>query len=141
MTWPILRNRLKSMILLAGVLLTVGCAGPISVERVDHATLHQELTRNVLSARTLSGQTRNVLRQWSLTDRFQETPEYAIADLHAAVAEGRGQADAVGSMSKHGRSGVVDGGSGGSADLFGRQPLGRACVSRSRSGLLQTITA
>jgi len=95
MTWPIFRNRLKGMILLAGVLLAVGCAGPISVERVDHATLHQELTRNVLSARTLSDQTRNVLRQWSLTDRFQEMPEYAIADLHAAVAEGRGQANEV----------------------------------------------
>ena len=95
MTWPIFQNRLKGMILLAGILLAVGCAGPISVERVDHATVHQELTRNVLSARTLSDQTRNVLRQWSLTDRFQERPEYAIADLHAAVAEGRGQANEV----------------------------------------------
>src|SRR3569832_122178 len=83
------------MILLAGILLTGGCAGPISIERVDNATVHQELTRNVLSAHTLSGQTRNVLRQWDLTERFQERPEYAIADLHAAVAEGRGQANEV----------------------------------------------
>ena len=95
MTWPILQNRLKGMFLLAGILLAVGCAGPISVERVDNATVHQELTRNVLSARTLSGQTRNVLRQWYLTDRFRERPEYAIVDLHAAVAEGRGQANEV----------------------------------------------
>ena len=95
MTWPIFRNRLKGMILLVGVLLAVGCAGPISVERVDHATVHQELTRNVLSAHTLSDQTRNVLRQRSLTDLYQEKPEYAIADLHAAVVEGRGGANEV----------------------------------------------
>ena len=87
--------RLKGMIVLAGIFLAWGCAGPISVERLDHATLHQELTRNVLSARTLSDQTRNVLRQWSLTERFHERPEYAIADLHAAVAEGRGQSNEV----------------------------------------------
>ena len=95
MMWPILQNRLKGMFLLAGILLAAGCAGPISVERVDNATVHQELTRNVLSARTLSDQTRNVLRQRSLTDRYREQPEYAIADLHAAVAEGRGGANEV----------------------------------------------
>src|SRR4051812_44555907 len=95
MTWPILQFRLKRMIFLAGILLAAGCAGPISVERVDHATVHQELTRNVLSAHTLSDQTRNVLRQRYLTDRFQERPEYAIADLHKLVAEGRSGANEV----------------------------------------------
>src|SRR5688572_23692913 len=95
MTWPIFRDPLKGMILLAGVLLAVGCAGPISVERLDHATVHQELTRNVLSAHTLSDPTRNLLRQRYLTDRFRERPEYAIADLHAAVVEGRGGANEV----------------------------------------------
>jgi pimeloyl-ACP methyl ester carboxylesterase len=95
MTWPIFRDTLKGTILLAAVLLAVGCAGPISVERVDHATVHQELTRNVLSAHTLSDQTRNVLRQRSLTDLYREKPEYAIADLHAAVVAGRGQANEV----------------------------------------------
>ena len=63
MMWPISLNRLKGVILLAGVLLASGCATPISVERVDHATVHQVLTRNVLSARTLSDPTRNLLRQ------------------------------------------------------------------------------
>ncbi|EWY36315.1 hypothetical protein N825_28645 [Skermanella stibiiresistens SB22] len=81
------------MILLAMIFLACGCAGPISVERLDHATLHQELTRNVLSARTLSDQTRNVLRQWDLEALFYERPEYAISELHAAFAEGRGQAN------------------------------------------------
>ena len=95
MMWLTFQNRLKGVILLAAILLAVGCAGPISVERVDHATVHQELTRNVLSAHTLSDQTRNVLRQRYLTDRFQERPEYAIADLHKVVAEGRGDANEV----------------------------------------------
>ena len=79
MTWLIFLNRLKGVILLAAILLAVGCAGPIGVERVDHATVHRELTRNVL-------------RQRYLTDRLQERPEYAIADLHKVVAEGRGGA-------------------------------------------------
>lgn len=85
--------RVACMILVAGALLTGGCAGPISVERLDHATLHQQLTRSVLSARTLSDPTRNVLRQRDLEALFHERPEYAIAELHAAVAEGSGQAN------------------------------------------------
>ncbi len=88
MTRPIFSDSLKGMILLVGALLAVGCAGPISAERVDHATVHQELTRNVLSAHTLSDQTRNVLRQRSLTELYQEKPEYAIADLRTAIVEG-----------------------------------------------------
>src|SRR5918994_6378783 len=90
MTRPNLR--LTGMILLAAILLAGGCAGPISVERLDHATLHQELTRNVLSTHKLSDPTRNVLRQWYLEGLFHERPEYAIVGLHDAVAEGRGQA-------------------------------------------------
>ena len=95
MTRPIFRRSLEGVILLVGALLAVGCAGPISVERVDHATVHQELTRNVLSAHMLSDQTRNVLRQRSLTELYQEKPEYAIADLHTAFVEGRGGANEV----------------------------------------------
>ncbi|UEM05788.1 alpha/beta hydrolase [Skermanella rosea] len=93
MMWPTCSNRFVSLILLAGVLFAGGCATPISVEHVDHATVHQQLTRNVLSAHTLSDPTRNVLRQRYLTDRFREKPEHAIAELHAAVTEGRGEAN------------------------------------------------
>jgi hypothetical protein len=31
MTWPIFRDSLQGMILLTGVLLAVGCAGPIRI--------------------------------------------------------------------------------------------------------------
>ncbi len=82
-------------VLLAGVLLAAGCATPVTVERVDQSTVHQHITRNVLSARTLSDPTHNVLRRWSLVDRYLEKPDYAIADLHKAVSEGRGGADEV----------------------------------------------
>lgn len=82
-------------VLLAGVLLAAGCATPVTVERVDHGTVHQHITRNVLSAQALSDPTNNVLRRWSLVDRYLEKPEYAIADLHKAVAEGHGGADEV----------------------------------------------
>lgn len=89
------RKLAAGAVLLAGILLAGGCATPVTVERVDHGTVHQHITRNVLSAQTLSDPTHNVLRRWALVDRFLEKPEYAIADLHKAVAEGRGGADEV----------------------------------------------
>ncbi|MCW2241538.1 esterase/lipase family protein [Azospirillum canadense] len=95
MTRQTVRCRVAGAVLLAGVLVVGGCATPVSVERVDHATVHQLLTRDVLSAHVLSDPTHNVLRRWSLTDRFLAQPETAIADLQRAVADGRGGADEV----------------------------------------------
>ena len=93
MIQPSFRSRLAGAILLAGIFLAGGCAAPIGVERVDHGTVHQQLTRSVLSAHTLSDPTHNVLRRWSLVERFLEQPEYAIADLHKVVAQERGGAN------------------------------------------------
>ncbi|MCW2239162.1 esterase/lipase family protein [Azospirillum canadense] len=89
------RTWVAGAVLLVGVLLAGGCATPVTVERVDHGTVHQQITRNVLSANALSDPTHNVLRRWSLADLYLEKPEVAIADLHTAVAQGRGGADEV----------------------------------------------
>ena len=73
--------------------LAAGCAAPVTVERLDHGSVHRELTRNVLTADALSDPSRNVLRRWSLLDRFTAQPELAIAELHATVASGQGGTD------------------------------------------------
>ena len=74
-------------------LLAVGCAAPVTVEHLDHGSVHREMTRNVLTAYALSDPSRNVLRRWSLLDRFTTQPDIAIAELHAKVAAGQGGAD------------------------------------------------
>ncbi|QCO16586.1 hypothetical protein D3869_14810 (plasmid) [Azospirillum brasilense] len=92
---PCLSRGLAVAVLLAWTLLAGGCATAVSVERVDHVTVHQQLTHNVLSAHALSDPTHNVLRRWSLVDRFLTQPENAMADLRGVVAQGHGGADEV----------------------------------------------
>ena len=92
---PPLPRGFAAVLLLAWTLLAGGCATAVSVERVDHGTVHQQLTHNVLSAHALSDPTHNVLRRWSLTDRFLAQPENAMADLRALVTQGHGGADEI----------------------------------------------
>ena len=84
----IILAKIRLLVLLL-VLLIGGCATPVTIQRVDTNTVHQQLTRNVLSSRSLSDPTRNVLRQWFLLDRVATEPARAIADLHTAIAQGR----------------------------------------------------
>jgi pimeloyl-ACP methyl ester carboxylesterase len=72
------------------LLLAVGCATPVSVERVGAVTVHRELTANVLTANELSPSARNVLRRWALSERYDSDPEGAIAALHSIAVDGRG---------------------------------------------------
>lgn len=95
MSRPLCPRGFAVAVLLAWTLLAGGCATPVSVERVDHVAVHQQLTRNVLSAHALSDPTHNVLRRWSLVDRFLTQPENAIADLRAVVVQGHGGADEI----------------------------------------------
>jgi hypothetical protein len=71
----------------------VTCAAPVTVERVDPRSVHRELTANVLTVGEESGASRNVLYRWDLTERFESDPEGALAQLHAAVADGRAGRD------------------------------------------------
>jgi hypothetical protein len=75
-------------------LLAGGCATtPVQVERADPRDVHRELTGNVLATGGLSGFTKIVLNRWDLAERFQETPEAALAELHQVVVDGNGGTD------------------------------------------------
>jgi len=75
--------------------MAAGCGAPVTVLRVDPRTVHRELTRNVLSADVVSGATRTVLGEWDLVERFGDSPEEALAQLHKAVTGGGGGADEI----------------------------------------------
>lgn len=75
--------------LLALSLAVSACATPVSVTRVDPRTVHQELTRNVLSAGEPSGFSEIVLNRADLFGRFDKDPEGTLRILHDEVAAGR----------------------------------------------------
>jgi pimeloyl-ACP methyl ester carboxylesterase len=64
-------------------LLTVGCATPVGVARVDPRTVHRTLTRNVLTKGELSAPTRIILERADLYEEFRRSPDAALAELHA----------------------------------------------------------
>lgn len=72
------RTCVAGVVLLVGALLVDGCAIPVTVERVGHGTVHQQITHNVLSANALSDETHNVLRRWSLADRRSGSPDRTV---------------------------------------------------------------
>ena len=72
--------------LFIGLVLT-GCQTPIGVTRVDPLTVHQQLTKNVLSAHVPSIFTENVLHQYDLAETFAWRPETALAKLHAILLQ------------------------------------------------------
>ena len=76
-----------------GLHFLVGCATPVSVERLDARAVHRELTANALTANELSQSASNVLRRWVLSERYESNPEEAINALHAIVIDGRGDED------------------------------------------------
>ncbi|MFI5217581.1 MAG: esterase/lipase family protein [Candidatus Limnocylindria bacterium] len=87
----------RSAALLTITLLCFGvaCATPVGVSRVDPRVVHRTLTSNVLSTGDLSNPTLNVLYRRDLSAAFESQPEVVLAELHAAVAAGRGGRDDV----------------------------------------------
>ncbi len=57
------------------------CASPVGVTRVSADVVHEELSRNVLSAEQPSEASRNVLGQHNLLDKFEDEPHDALAAL------------------------------------------------------------
>jgi hypothetical protein len=73
----------------AGILLLlIGCATPIQVQRVDPRVVHRELTTNVISTGDLSEPTRIVLHREDLDEYFNSYPEQVIANLHRTATAG-----------------------------------------------------
>ena len=67
------------------VLLASACALPVTVKRGDPETVQRELTGYVLTTGEPSLASENILRRYFLTERFEDAPEHALAELHAAV--------------------------------------------------------
>lgn len=70
--------------LLGFVLLASACALPVTVKRGDPETVQRELTGYVLTTGEPSLASENTLRRHLLTERFEDAPEHALAELHAA---------------------------------------------------------
>lgn len=77
------------------LLLLVGCAPPIHVERLDPRRVERELQSNAISTGQLSEATQIVLHREDLVERFQHDPEGAIASLHQTIARETALSDAL----------------------------------------------
>jgi len=77
------------------LLLLVGCATPVQVERQDPREVERTLNSNVISTGDLSEATRIVLHREGLTEYFQADPDAAIALLHRTAATGKPDGDAL----------------------------------------------
>jgi pimeloyl-ACP methyl ester carboxylesterase len=60
-----------------------GCASPVGVTRMDPQTAQRELTSFALSTGAMSEATRIVLNRLNLLERYEDTPEEALAALHS----------------------------------------------------------
>lgn len=66
-------------------LLASACSLPVTVSRADPKTVHRQLTGYVLTTGELSLASENTLRRYLLTERFEDAPEHALVELHAAA--------------------------------------------------------
>jgi hypothetical protein len=75
-------------VLAAGALvLSLACASPTGIRRVDGRTVHRTLTANVLSTGEPSVPTRQTLQRLGLRDLFTSDPVAAIDAFHAQWLE------------------------------------------------------
>jgi pimeloyl-ACP methyl ester carboxylesterase len=78
-----------AVLVAAGLLLAAGCATPITAKRADAHWVHRKLTETVLTTGKLSQQTRNLLFDRDLIERYDDDPAGALATLHAEFVAGR----------------------------------------------------
>jgi pimeloyl-ACP methyl ester carboxylesterase len=65
------------------------CFAPIRVTRVDAKRVHRLLTDNELTRGEISRETRNLLYNYDLTERYEKDAAGALRELHAAYLAGR----------------------------------------------------
>jgi len=73
--------------------LAAACASPVSAVRVDPTTVYHQLDRSAVATGDPSWPTRNVLRESGLLEKFDKSPEAALADLHRAMVSAGGDLD------------------------------------------------
>jgi hypothetical protein len=83
------RQGIVFLICLACLLLMLSsCALPVRVRYTDPEDAHRRLTGDVLTNGELSLASENTLRRYFLTQRFEDAPDDALVELHAAVRSG-----------------------------------------------------
>jgi pimeloyl-ACP methyl ester carboxylesterase len=84
----IISRRLRSWALVVSciALIASGCATAIGVNYVDRSVAYRSLTANVLSADKLSSFSARELMNRNLSERFEEDPAKALAEMHASLA-------------------------------------------------------
>ena len=82
------------------LLLLAACTTPVQIELADPRVVQRELTTNVISTGDISKPTQIVLRRQDLTERFENDPEGAIANLHRTVTAGAADPDALFALSE-----------------------------------------
>jgi len=93
---PILHGKHPAALLVAlvfGIAVT-GCGPLVGLKRLSARDVGRSYTSNVLSTDDLSDVTRIALRRHNLTEKFDDQPDVALAQLHTiAVSEGAGNDD------------------------------------------------
>ena len=75
-------------VLATGVLfLSLACASPTGIRRVDARAVHKTLTANVLSTGHPSVPTRQTLQRLGLRELFEREPAAAVEELHRKLIE------------------------------------------------------
>jgi hypothetical protein len=69
------------------------CSAPVRAVRVDRTVAQRDLTRSVVTTGELSWASRNVLLEQGSAETFDDHPEVAIAGLHRAMVNARGDRD------------------------------------------------
>src|SRR5262249_34564930 len=92
---PNTRTQSGARLLVLGVLavLAAACASPVTAARVDPKTVFHQLDRSAVATGDPSWPTRNVLRESGLLEKFDKSPEAALADLHRAMVSAGGDLD------------------------------------------------
>jgi len=77
-----------AILIAAGLLIGTGCSTPITARRADAQWVHRKLTSSVLTTGDLSQQTRNLLYERDLLERYEDDPAGTIAELYALLVGG-----------------------------------------------------
>ncbi len=74
-----------SLLLLLG--LCAACAAPVGVKRVDPRVVQRELADSILTSKSMSADTQNVVRLANLERDLQKRPEETLAFVHGLLLE------------------------------------------------------
>ena len=98
----------RPLVLGALAALAMACASPVSAVRVDPKTVFHQLDRSAVATGDPSWPTRNVLRETGLLEKFDQSPEAALANLHRIMVAAGGDPDALFALAElsflHGQS-------------------------------------